>query len=242
VGSHAKDGGVNVTEAKTYLRLIVGDQSEGVWSDTEIQTVLERSNRRVWRLAATKRPQDFVIVHTQTYTKDANEINLAVNNSAGSAREIMSIEKAHYQETTSTDFAFIEIPMRSLSEVREGESTWFLEQEIMRRIRNHPYEMTFVRNGLEHNTEASVMIRPRPSQNLSLRLYVVPAEPYTTSLSSGGTNLLDGKHEATHEAVIFDAAYLLSFKDKSLRQEFAMERERILMAILDEPLSYQQVD
>jgi len=223
---------VNALEAKEYLRLIVGDQSEGVWSDAEIQTILRRSNRRIWRLAATKRPQDFAVVHTQTYTKDLDDLTLDFS------REIMGIEKAYYQEPTSTAFAFIEIPMSSLSELREGGSTWLLEQEIMRRTQGHPYEMTFVR------AEQKVMVRPRPTQSISLRLYVVPAEPTTTGLvvSSESHHLLDNKHEAVHEAVVFDAAYLLSFKDKSLRQEFAMERERILMAILDEPLSYKQVD
>tara|TARA_R100000234_G_scaffold103492_1_gene72993 strand:+ start:188 stop:346 length:159 start_codon:yes stop_codon:yes gene_type:complete len=35
------------------------------------------------------------------------------------------------------------------------------------------------------------------------------------------------------DAVIFDAAYLLSFKDNSMREAFAQERERILATQLN---------
>ena len=47
---------------------------------------------------------------------------------------------------------------------------------------------------------------------------------------------------SVHRAVVFEAAYVATFKDKSLREDFAAERDRTMAVIVDVPVSTIESD
>ena len=45
--------------AMTMLRMILGDESESVWSDAQMVAAVNSANQRVWRRLVTKNPEQF---------------------------------------------------------------------------------------------------------------------------------------------------------------------------------------
>lgn len=233
---------MNRGEARTMLRLILGDQSNSVWSDTELNTTLSNSNIRICRRVVIQSPDG---AHVQILHGLPASVRGDLWLSATDAFEytpVVTFESVFFTTSLSTlgvaadgfalpggpsataginmDVPWTRLPIRGSREIVEHSNNPLLEPALYGRFGASPYSAYFSR-------EAGVLsVRPRPKVDMVLLLEAVS---YTTSpLDNDATSLLLTPLEHVHEAVVFDAAYILSMKDQGLRQEFAAERERIL--------------
>ena len=223
---------MNLLNARSQLRLMLGDQSESVWSDSDLNEVLNRSNIRVWRRIASEDPSG--VNRAVDYTYPANSIAVDIvgtnkglqpgTSTATTVYPLISLEKAFYK--TSGSSTLIEMPIGSLGEFNEttvsGSSVYDILQVLPHLVGGYT---AFLGNG-----RSQIAVRPTPSTDLTLRLHM-NTELAEDALSGDSSDLLNGEHLTFHEAVIYDSGFLVTFKDQSLRQEFLSMREDV-MALL----------
>lgn len=230
---------MNLGDAKTFLRIMLSDQSESIWSDAELATVLVRSNGRVWRTIVSSAPRDFVETFEVTVPASTEELDLGVavtDHDGGSVTipELLTVEYARWKDSGDSTQSSVTLHVRNLESGfdRILGSNHF---EDLPKFTQGERVISFFRG------TRKLLFFPRPGSQKLMYLYGVRAIPSTTP-SLDSHDLLDGRLEALSEAVVFDAAYLLTFKDRSTREEFLAERERMLAAYIDTVHSQRLVD
>jgi len=222
--------------ARSQLRLMLGDQSESVWSDSDLNEVLNRSNIRIWRRIASEDPGATNRSVDYTYPADSSGISI-VGASAGfnigtsvatDVNAVISLEKVFYKTGGST--SFIEMPIGSLAQFNELSSGASSVYDMLGVL---PHLMGgYV--GFLGDSRSQLLVRPVPSTELTIRLSM-NTELAEDLLSSDSSKLLTPDPTATigenltfHEAVIYDAGFLCTFKDESIREEFMSMREDVM--------------
>ena len=205
------------SDALSLLRLMLGDQSSSVWSDTDLYSLLDRANLRTWRRILMGHPDVATAQVEWTYTADAESITLTTDN------PIISVEKMFWKKGTNT---FIGLPLRTITEMEElnaGSNSSYDLIDVMPHIAEGYY-------GVITQDYTTLLVRPVPSSSLTIRGYINLdlAEGALKVSTATDPNLLDGKFIPMHEAVVYDAGYLATFRDASLRQEFLSQREDIM--------------
>jgi len=240
---------MNRGEARDILRMILGDQSSSVWSDNELNGILIHSNRRISRRIAEENPGRAIFPQVVYVGPSAHRGDFSLMNASGlDAMYVVAIESLFYTTGSvgvasgafaiaggadaaaglNMDVAWVQIPLRGTRELTEGSGNALIEPEIFNRLDQSPYTATFKRD------IQTISIRPRPKEDFTILVEPVAygQADLGTDIEGGETAddamLLSGTNMSISEAVVFDAAYILTMKDQSLRQEFAAERERIL--------------
>ena len=131
----------------------------------------------------------------------------------------------------------IEIPLVPFSALDERKEQQVLEYEVFSRIHDaaRMYKASYAQGTM------MLYIRPVPTRTMYLKIYWAEAGvPEIGSSTDLDTRLLHSfPHEESEphinmantpkaEAVVFDACWTLSFKDQSMRDACAVERDRIL--------------
>jgi len=264
------------SDAMIMLRMILGDESESIWSDKEALTALNMANRRIMARIAQKHPESFTISYEEhstwnqptpgdlptnaleypgAYSTDAQIGHTAMNLwqsiahhsplggsiAAVQQMNIIKVVRLFYSRESSLT-NLIEIPLVPFSALEEKSEVSSLEYEVMSnmRTRGGKYKASYMKGS------GQLFIRPNPQKVLYLKLYFADAgaqllmdSSYTISsvpllmpwFHATGSSFFPGISPLSgvyDEAVVYDAAYTLSFKDQSLRQAYAAERERIM--------------
>jgi hypothetical protein len=208
---------------------MLGDQSESVWSDSDLNEVLNRSNIRIWRRIASEDPGATNRSVDYTYPADSSGISI-VGASAGfntgtsvatDVNAVISLEKVFYKTGGST--SFIEMPIGSpaqFNEISSGTSSAYDMLGVL------PHLMGGYA-GFLGDGRTKLLVRPVPSTELTIRLFM-NTELAEDALSADGSGLLNGENLTFHEAVIYDAGFLCTFKDESIREEFMSMREDVM--------------
>jgi hypothetical protein len=255
---------VKLKPAMTMLKLILGDESESIWSETQLLAALNSANQRIWRRLVTKNPEQYATMVPSTHSAYPLSYNAGkdwlmlwsyfsgtvIGGATIDNLVPLQIIKLSYSTSVSGLDRPRDIPLVSLSALDDYKVGSTMEYDI---------QMNYQAGSVKYKAaymigDGSLMIRPVPSVTLYLRAYVVAANakhflPEEIDLSGGGPYLLhpahneDGSMAGTSagfgaqpyshmsglaDAVVFDAAYMLGFKDASTRDAFAQERERIL--------------
>lgn len=252
---------MNLQNAKAMSRLILGDESESVWSDDQLISALNLSNKRIMSRVVSKNPEQWVVsyedfIYSQVGDSDIAPLSIAAGEEFfdvyASLKTAWTAEGATatrftlnpikimrlFYSTNSGLTERIEIPFVSFDSLDEQKDQQVLEYEVLSRIRSgsRAYKASYS-EGVKR-----IFIRPIPAKTLYLKIYWAEAGvPELTTSSDLNQPLLlpffhataSTSHEnivqsSRAEAVVFDACWTLSFKDQSMREAFAQERERIL--------------
>jgi len=218
------------SEAETLLRLLLGDSSSSIWSDTEIRIVLNRANVRMYRRAVMLHPANANDKVGYTYAADSEEIDLGTDIDSAAIRQWITIEKVFWKTGSGT--LYTDLPIVQLDELREldaGSSVSYDIDAIIQSLHPEAYFCVF-RAGYD-----KLLVRPIPSKSLTIRIYGTQdlAEDALTGAST--TALMGGHFGHMHEAVVHDAGYLATFKDQSMRDEFKTQRDEVLGLAIDQP-------
>ena len=222
---------MNLSTARTQLRLMLGDQSESVWSDSDLNTLMNRANLRIYRRLLSEDPSSAFEQKDYTYAASAESIAIVgsgVDSSSAAVTPIINIEKAFYKTGGSTTFR--QLPIGGIAEFNEAKSGTSTTHDLISVLPGlHGGYVGYLIAG-----KSRLGIRPVPSTTLTVRL-VLNCDVGETALSGDSSNLLsvdaseaDGQNLAYHEAVIYDAGFLATFKDESSRQEFMSMREDVM--------------
>jgi len=249
--------------AKSLLRMILGDESESVWSDEQVLRAMNTANQRIWRRIVAENPERYATFvpsddsdYPMTYSANADYKNLQsyftqVGGTLTYAAPL-HVLKLSYSTTSSGLDTPRDIPIVPLSALEDRKATG--------NTLEYDPEMNYISGRAVYKAaympgDTSLLIRPIPTTTLYLRMYCTSAaaadisgtDPtpsrfllmpaYSGDSAMPGDDQLSGHMHSTSsglaDAVIFDAAYLLSFKDNSMREAFAQERERILATQLN---------
>ena len=265
---------MQLVEARDMCRMILGDGSESVWSDTEIAKALNFSNKRIMARIVEQNPDQYLITYEEymaiqlgdesvaplSYASGAESISLSAAISEGMAAAEGHSADADFAKLTANPIRVvrlfyssgsglkdrIEIPIVPFDALDERKEQQVLEYEVLSNMRQGAriYKASYSPG------TTILRIRPIPPRTMYLKIYwaeagVMHLDPDATSpVAEGEQRLLmpyyygnpgSEKHAATQfvntpkaEAVVFDACWSLSFKDQSMREACAMERERIL--------------
>jgi len=222
---------MNLSTARTQLRLMLGDQSESVWSDSDLNTLLNRANLRIYRRLLSEDPSSAFEQKDYTYAANSESIAIVgsgVDSSSAAVNPIINLEKAFYKTSGSTTFRQLPIgTMAEFNEVKAGTSTTHDLISVLPNL--YGGYVGYLVDG-----KGRFGVRPVPSTALTIRL-VLNCDVGEAALSGDSSNLLsidassaDGQNLAYHEAVVYDAGFLATFKDESLRQEFMSMREDVM--------------
>jgi len=212
---------------------MLGDQSESVWSDSDLNTLLNRANLRIYRRILSEDPSSAFEQHEYTYPANSEGVVIvgaSVDTSSATVNPIINLEKAFYKTSGSTTFRLL--PIGGIAEFNEAKSGSSTTHDLIPVLPNmYGGYVGYLTNG-----KSQLGIRPVPSTELTIRL-VLNCDVGETALSADGSHLLsitpgatnpDGQNLAYHEAVVYDAGFLASFKDESLREEFLSMREDVM--------------
>ena len=251
---------MRLNAAMTMLRLVLGDESESIWSDTQALAAINNANQRSWRRLVTKNPEQYATMvpssHAQyplSYPAGRDWLELAQHfvTVGGSSYNLVPLQilKLSYSTSVSGLERPRNIPLVSLSALDDYKVGNTMEHDIQMNYQagSAKYQAAFMPG------DVTLMIRPVPSVTLYLRAYVVAANAqfffdsdlngptFPWLLRAGHHNDSDmpggdpttganprSQFSGLSDAVVFDAAYMLGFKDASTRDAFAQERERIL--------------
>lgn len=223
---------MNRGEAETLLRLLLGDSSSSVWSDTEIRTLLDRANARMYRRAVMMHPSVANDKVGYSYPKTSEEISLGTDIGSASVNQWISIEKVFWKNENADTYR--DLPVVQLDELEELDGSSFVSYDIDAIIQSlHPEQYFCVfRAGYDQ-----MLVRPIPGKNITIRIYGTQ-DLSETALSGGSasTKLMGNHFGHLHEAVVHDAGYLATFKDQSMREEFKTQRDEVLGLAVDQPL------
>ena len=227
---------MNLSTARTQLRLMLGDQSESVWSDSDLNSLLDRANLRMFRRIAQETQTAPTDLKYWKYPKNTSAISITGADSSNytttgtDLNQIISFEQCLWKTYDGGDTvgSYFNLPL--------GNSTEFADNDFTSQGSTPLYDLVNIYPNIAGGYKAYIggggvimQIRPTPTSDLMIK-GVVTLELDETALSAGGdsTLLLNGFYTALHEAVLYDAAYLASFKDASLRKEFVEMREDVL--------------
>lgn len=219
------------SEAESLLRLFIGDQGKSLYSDTEIRQVLDRSNVRIHRTITNARPDVVLSKVGFSYPTDTEEISLNTDIDSAAVNQIINVERVFWKAAEQTQYSVL--PLSTVDELEEldaGSATSYDLLTIMPSLSPEPYY------GVFRGHFSKLMIRPVPSRALTIRIYC-NTDISETAISGGSdsTTLLGGEFNHLHEAVVFDAGYLLSLKDQSIREEFSVQRDKVIELLLMQP-------
>ena len=222
---------MNRGDAETLLRLLLGDSSSSIWSDTEIRTLLNRANVRMYRRAVMLHPANANDKVGYTYAADSEEIDLGTDINGASVGQLITVEKVFWKTSSSTLYS--ELPIVQLDELREldaGSAVSYDIDAILQSLHPEAYFCVF-RAGYD-----KLLVRPIPSKGLTIRIYGTQDLAEDALTGSSTTALMGGHFGHMHEAVVHDAGYLATFKDQSMREEFKTQRDEVLGLAIDQPL------
>ena len=253
---------MNLQNAKAMARIILGDESESVWSDEQLCSALNIANKRVMARIVANNPEQWVISYEDfIYTQVGDSVVAPLSIAAGAeSLNLYSALKAAWTAESAADAQFtmnpiklvrlaystsadltdrIDIPFVPFSALDERKEQQVLEYEVLSKI----HRATRMYKAAYSEGMKLLHIRPIPTRTLYLKLYWAEAgvPEISTATDTDQPLLLPINHttnSTSHynivqsgraEAVVFDACWILSFKDNSMRDAFAQERERILM-------------
>ena len=253
---------MNLQNAKAMVRLVLGDESQSVWSDDQVLNALNLSNRRIMERVVAQNPEQYIVsyedyLENQVGDADAAPLSISAGEewvnmfvllaqawaaeSAADAQFHMNpikIMRLSYSSSAAMTER-IDIPLVPFSSLDERKEQQVLEYEVLSNIHGG----TRIYKACYSLGSKRLYIRPIPTRTLYLKVYWAEAgvpeinsstdldQPlllpltYVTNDSSHYSLLTSGRAEA----VVFDACWTLSFKDQSMREACAQERERILM-------------
>lgn len=220
------------SEAESLLRLLIGDQGKSLYSDTELRQVLDRSNVRIHREIANTRPDVALSKVGYSYPAKSEEISLDTDISSAAVGQIINVERVFWKAASQTQYSVLPLsPVDELEELDAGSATSYDLLTIMPSLSPEPYY------GVFRGHFSKLMVRPIPSRELTLRLYC-NTDISETALSTGSdsTVLLNNDFQHLHEAVVFDAGFLLSFKDQSMREELVAQRMQVMSLLEMQPV------
>jgi len=218
--------------AESLLRLLLGDQGKSLYSDTELRQVLDRSNVRIHREIANTRPDVALSKVGYSYPAASEEISLDTDISSAAVGQIINVERVFWKAESQTQYSVLPLaPVDELEELDAGSATSYDLITILPSLSPEPYY------GVFRGHFSKLMIRPIPSRALTIRVYC-NTDISETALSAGSdsTTLLNNEFAHLHEAVVYDAGFLLSFKDQSLREEFATQRAQVMALVEMQPV------
>jgi len=234
------------TEALTLLRIVLGEQSEAVWSNADLSTLLDFANKNIWRQAVTLYPGGFrhrvdfsVNDTTLGVGNELPERDIDVTDSDFIGRRVMMVERVYEQKGTFPNQTVDEFILITTDSIHEGDHfgiVGFGDLKV-------PAALT-ARQAIWDYAEQKITFMPPLKESTGLSVWYIPEEPASAISFSSAPNaeLLDGKARSIHRAVIFEAAFIATFKDKSLRAEFEMERDRAMQLLGDSPLTVRETD
>jgi len=241
----------------TPLRNILGEQSAAIWSDTDLRGFLNTSNLTVWKIISDQAPDLVTFPYHFTLGNDVSNVTMtsnvtsvtggviAKNSGIGSrVAGIMSVYETSSSDLSSASWTQMKVKRGSGQyPVFENSNKLFNDLELP--------DVYQTRSAIWDYGSQSLQIWPKPSKDHIYQVMVIPEAPiyiksgattertrWVTESNSSDSELLgaerftgdDGNTVAfhCHMAVMFDAAYQASFTDKSMRREFAAERDRLL--------------
>ena len=225
-----------LSAARTQLRLMLGDQSESVWSDANLNSLLDRANLRMYRRIAQQNQQGPTDLKFWKYPKDAVAIAITGGTSSDytttgtDLNQIISFEAALWKLYDSG------VTTGTYYNLRLGTSADFADNDIAPGGASSIYDLVSIYpqaaggyRGYIGGGGVLLSIRPVPTVDLMIKgLVTLELDEDQLSATGDGALLLGGFYTALHEAVLYDAAYLASFKDQSMRKEFVDMREDVL--------------
>ncbi len=253
---------MNLQNAIAMTRLILGDESESIWSDEQVLNALNLSNKRIMERIVSQNPEQWVMSYEDyiaIQTGDTSVTPLSVGAGDESLNLYVALKTAWAAEgatdsrftmkpiklvrlsysTTSDMKERIDIPFVPFSGLDERKEHQIMEYEVFSNINrsNRIYKASY------SGGTGQIYIRPVPTRTLYLKVYWaeagVPEISASTDLDQPLLSPIVNEASPTShhsmltsgraEAVVFDACYSLSFKDQSMREACANERERILM-------------
>jgi len=218
--------------ARSLLRQMLGDQSQSVWSDSDLNSFLNRANIRIHRRLVIEQPELATTIYLWDFTANSEELPIqgtsasvpggTVRDTAGTAVDpIISIERLFWKRSGLTSYH--SLPIRSLDDMEELTAGSNVAYDLLSVI-------PAVAGGLSAyviDAYTKLLIRPTPQFNMVIKGYV-NTDIGESALSSDSSDLLNGKFLPLHDAVMHDAGFLATFKDESLREEFMVQREDVM--------------
>ena len=243
---------MNLGEARALLRVILGEASASVWSDSDLDTLLKQANKTIWRAAVAAMPSSFVqrfeiIVPQPTdstgktwlvrLTVDS-DVDSFTDGSSGvksvTGRTLLSVDRVYEHNTVGDRNKSVERRLVTMMHSRRALGTGPFEDLPHVQALERP-QVRFVYG------EQGLHMYPPLTKETEFTIYGVPEEP--GSIPSGDASVfMDGMMPSAHRAIVFEAAYVATFKDKSLREDFAAERDRTMAVIVDVPVSTIESD
>jgi hypothetical protein len=220
------------SEAESLLRLLIGDQAKSLYSDTELRQILDRSNVRIHREIANTRPDVALSKVGYSYPAASEEISLDTDINSAAVGQIINAERVFWKAAEQTQYSVLPLsPVDELEELDAGSATSYDLLTIMPSLSPEPYY------GVFRGHFSKLLIRPVPSRALTIRIYC-NTDISETALSTGSdtTVLLNNDFHHLHDAVVFDAGFLLSFKDQSIREEFVAQRTQVMSLLEMQPV------
>ena len=240
------------------LRRILGEHSESVWSDTELRSFLDTSNITIWKLISNEAPDIVTFPYHFILGNDQNMVSFetamtsatggTVAKNSGIGARVAAIASVYETTDTSSES---EGPWKKLK-VKAGHSKFPVFEDSNKIFQDLELPNVYKeRTAVFDYGSQTLQIHPKPSKDHKYLVAVVLEAPvyiksgattertnFVTGSNSSDSELLgaerftgdDGKYVAfhCHLAVYFDAAYQASFTDKSMRREFAAERDRLI--------------
>lgn len=227
---------MNLGTARTQLRLMLGDQSESLWSDTNLNSLLDRANLRMWRRIS---QQDASSPATLTHWKyPKGTASISITGAASSnftvqgidLNEIISFEGALWKsyDGGNVEGSYSNLPIGTTAEYKEMDWASGGTSPLYDLVNIYP-QIAGGYVGFVGSAKTQLLIRPTPTADLMIRgLVTLDVDEDVLSFNGDATPLLNNVYFSLHEAVVYDAGFLASFKDESLRQEFITMREDVL--------------
>jgi len=241
----------------TVIRNLLGEQSAAIWSDTNLRQFLSLANLTVWKIISDTAPHLVTFPYHFTLGNDVANVTMTDNvtsapgeviaKESGIGSRVSSVLSVY--QTASSDLSsasWVKLKVKHASgqyPVFENSNSLLNDMELP----NLYQEKTAI---WDYGSQ-SLQIWPKPSKDHTYQVLLIPETPIyiktgaatertpdILSSNSDDSEFLgaerfagdDDKAVAPHVglAVILDAAYQASFVDKSMRREFAAERDRLL--------------
>tara|TARA_R100001530_G_scaffold24874_4_gene20146 strand:+ start:417 stop:1208 length:792 start_codon:yes stop_codon:yes gene_type:complete len=239
------------------LRGLLGEQSAAVWSDLDLRQHVSLSNLTVWKIISDLSPRlvtfpyQFALgndVSTVTMTDNVTSITSGtIDKESGIGVRVSSISAVY--ETASSDPSSGPWLKMAVKNAAGHYPAFETSNKIFNDLQLPDLYQTRV--ALWDYGSQGLQIWPKPPKDHTYLVLLVPETPIyiktgaptertpdIISSNSNDSEVLgaerfageDGNAVALHAglAVVLDAAYRASFVDKSMRREFAAERDRLL--------------
>ncbi len=239
------------------LRRILGEQSSAIWSDTDLRNFLNTSNLTIWKIICDQAPDLVTFPYHFTLGNDVANVTMTnavtsetggiIAKSSGIGSRVAGIVSVY--ETSSSDLSSASWTQMKVKRgagqypVFENSNKLFNDLELP--------DVYQTRSAVWDYGSQSLQIWPKPTKDYTYQVLLIPEAPiyiktgattertrWATESNSDDSEFLgaerltgdDGKTVAfhCHMAVVLDAAYQATFTDKSMRREFAAERDRLL--------------